>query len=358
MTDVFERLRAANPEPACERPDIADVWRKLEQTKSGPVARVLRGCGWHRSRMVSAVLLALGVIPVVAMVAVVTSAGGGRRAAAGGASLAGFAAPRLHPGQALYTTEIDVESIQWPTDTPVNGGGFIGNSAIPARGLVQYRRDLESWNGYDGMVRTRARPDGPPRFIGGAQDRAEWNAEFQAHKRAWLAGFGPVLVGGTGFDLVDRRLTYAQLLRFPTNPAAVLRIIRAAATPAGADPITVVFALLGGTPLLSSAREAVIRAAEELPGVRYLGPARDPLGRSGVAIGWSATQPPGPGDRWHLSSEIIINPATHALLATQTTVLTNTHISGVGAGMLLGWRAYVSSRVVSRSSVPTLPRGG
>jgi hypothetical protein len=357
MTDVLDRLRAADPEPGCEPPDIADVWRKLEQTEAGAVPPVRRRSDWQRSRILSAVLLALGLIPVVVVAAVVLGAGGGLGTGSG-APPAGYAAPRLHPGQALYTTEIDVETIPWPTDTPDGSGGFLGNSTMPARGLVQYRRDLEAWDGYDGAIRTRARSAGSPRFIGSTQDRAKWNSQFQANKRAWLAGLGPPLVGGGGYDLVDRRLTYAQVLRFPTDPAVVLQMIRAAAKPAGADPITVVYALLGGTPLLSSARQAVIRAAEELPGVRYLGPATDPLGRRGIALGWTGTRPPGPGERWRLRTELIINPATHALLAIQTRVLTDTHIPGIGAGTLINWRAYESSRAVSESSMPALPHGG
>jgi len=245
-----------------------------------------------------------------------------------------------------------MDSVQWPTEMPDRSGRFLGYSTVPARGIVVSREDLEQWSAYDAMVRTRSRRSGEPVFIGGAPAKARWNTEFQREKRAWQVGPGPSVVGGAGFFGVDHRLSYAQVLHFPTDPAVVLRMIRAAAAPAGAAPITVVASLLSGTPLLRSARAAMIRAAEELPGIRYLGPSRDPLGRSGVAIGWIGTEP-----RQHSGSlahphQDDLQPCNrrgarranehahqHAHLPTQY-------------GHPAELAAFVSSRVVSVSSMP------
>ena len=97
-----------------------------------------------------------------------------------------------------------------------------------------------------------------------------------------------------------------------------------------------------------------IRAAEELSGVRYLGPARDPLGRRGVALGFTSVEPGSTADRWRIRSELVFDPVTDALLALQARLLSNTGIPGLRTDTLLDWRVFVSSRAVSESGMPAL----
>lgn len=68
-----------------------------------------------------------------------------------------------------------------------------------------------------------------------------------------------------------------------------MRLVRAAERP-GSDMFDA-FAGLLSEPLRAPARAAVFRAIAKLPGVRYLGHIREPLGRPGVAVGIVQTAP-------------------------------------------------------------------
>lgn len=306
----------------------------------------------YRRRRRWAVLIALLTAMLAGWIANDGFSGGTPTPTAIGAT--GMAALELRPGQAVYTSAVNVDTIQWPSLEPAAGGGFLG-SPKPTRGLVQYKANLGLWSAQNGAIRTKSHLASGPNFIGSAQARSAWNRDFQAHRQAWTNGLErSPLVGGQGFFLAGQRITYRQLLDLPTDPAILLRRIRAAATPSGADPIGVVDTLLTEVPLPARERAAVIRAAELLPGVRYLPSVRDPLGRAGAALATEGTEPPGPTSRWRLEVEYIFNPHTYAFLAEGSTLISPTSVQGVGTGFHLDWRAYISTKIVPQSTLPPL----
>jgi peptidoglycan glycosyltransferase len=71
MTDLLERLAAANPVPRAERPPIEELWRKVSELDAEPRRR--RGTRWGRfaGRIVRAVPTAIAIAVPVAVVAAI-----------------------------------------------------------------------------------------------------------------------------------------------------------------------------------------------------------------------------------------------------------------------------------------------
>jgi penicillin-binding protein A len=71
MTDLLERLAAANPVPRADRPPIEELWRKLAELDAEPRGR--RGARWGRfaRRIVRAVPTAIAIAVPVAVVAAI-----------------------------------------------------------------------------------------------------------------------------------------------------------------------------------------------------------------------------------------------------------------------------------------------
>jgi peptidoglycan glycosyltransferase len=71
MTDLLERLAAANPVPRADRPPIEELWRKLSELDAEPRRR--RGARWGRfaRRIVRAVPTAIAIAVPVAVVAAI-----------------------------------------------------------------------------------------------------------------------------------------------------------------------------------------------------------------------------------------------------------------------------------------------
>lgn len=271
----------------------------------------------------------------------------------------GLAAPRLHPGQAWFTSELGMLASPWEPVTahPVPPPTQILPSS---RAIAEERFRSENWTFYDGNGRGRSSQVGRPRFFGSAAERARWIAAG-ATPRVIVTNGGSVTMGANGFTVGTKNLTYQQVLHFPTDPTAVLKFL-AAAEPAGSDALDSSTSLLTQVPLLPAARAAVFRALAKIPGVRYLGPARDPLGRTGVAIAIDRTATeriltingPRTGSVERIRSELIFNPQTAWLLAQETLLLNPPQIPGVRAPFPTSWTAYLSSRIVPKSNAPTL----
>lgn len=321
----------------------------------------------RRLRLTLASATAVGL--VVLVVGFISLGGGSGDANAAGKVLeqaarnaaSGLTAPRLHPGQAWFTKELGLIASPWE---PVTSGQVPPTTVLPSsRAVTEDRFRSENWMFYDGNGRGRGGQVGRPRFFGSAADRARWIARG-SHPTVIEANGGSVTVA-SGFSVGATSLSYQQVLDFPTDPTAVLRFL-AAAEPAGSDALDSITSLLVQVPLPPAARAAVYRALAKIPGVRYLGPARDPLGRGGVAVAIDriATERiftidgPKAVAFIHLRSELIFNPHTAGLLAQETLLLDPPHIPGVRAPFPTSWTAYVTSRVVPQSSAPTLKQLG
>jgi hypothetical protein len=273
----------------------------------------------------------------------------------------GLAAPRLHPGQAWFTRELTMIASPWE---PVTPGQLPPTSVVPSsHAVAESQSRSETWTFYDGNGRSRGGHVGRARFFGSAAERARWIAAG-ANPRAIGANGGSVTISN-GFSVGTKNLTYQQVLRFPTDPTAVLRFL-VAAEPAGSDAIDSITNLLTQVPLLPAARAAVFRAIARIPGVRYLGSTRDPLGRAGVAVAIDRTATeriftiggPRTAAVVHVRSELIFNAQTAGLLGQETLLLNPPHIPGVRAPFATSWTAYLTSRVVPQSSAPTLKQLG
>jgi hypothetical protein len=343
---------------------IPDLEKQLVRAAERASATSQRPRRW---RLTLASTTAVGL--VVLAIAAIDLGGGSSAANAAGKVLeqaarsaaSGLAAPRLHPGQAWFTREMDMIASPWQPLTP---GQLPPTFVVPSsRAVVESRSRSESWTFYDGNGRGHGRQVGRPRFFGSAAERALWQTKGSHPTVIEANGYGVTL--SNGFSIGTKTLSYEQVLHFPTSPAAVLRFL-AAAEPAGSDALDSVTSLLVQVPLLPAARAAVFRALEQIPGVRYLGPTHDPLGRPGVAIAIDRTATEriftvnGPKNTavLHIRSELIFNPQTAGLLAQETLLLNPPHIPGVRPPFLTSWSVYLTSRVAPQSSAPTLKQLG
>jgi hypothetical protein len=344
---------------------IPDLEKQLVRAAGRASAAPTRRRRHWRLTLASAVSMALVVVAVAAI-----ELGGASSEANATAKVleqaarnaaSGLAAPLLRPGQAWFTRELDMIASPWE---PPARGQLPPSTILPtSTAIAESKSRSEQWTFYDGNGRGRSRQVGQPQFYGNAAERQQWLATG-AQPRVIEANGSAVTISN-GFTVGTKTLSYQQVLHFPTSPSAVLKFL-ASAEPIGSDALDSITSLLTQVPLGPGARAAVFRALEQIPGVRYLGPARDPLGRAGVAIALdrAATERiftsdgPENGAPVHLRSELIFNPRSAALLAQETLVLNPPRISGVHAPFPTSWSAYLTSRVVPQSNAPTLKQLG
>lgn len=149
---------------------------------------------------------------------------------------------------------------------------------------------------------------------------------------------------------------YAQLVRLPTDPGKLRRWIERHAINPGSTcapgisdchTFNFVESLLVGGPLPPQLSAALYRVIAGLPGMRLIGPTRDPLGRPGVAVGFFFKHQPG-------RAELIFNPTTGVFLAERGISLDpKTMHAPVGA--VVYWSAMEHGGVVSSEYQPTTP---
>jgi hypothetical protein len=149
---------------------------------------------------------------------------------------------------------------------------------------------------------------------------------------------------------------YEQLVRLPTDPGKLRRWIERRAINPGStcasgvsdcNTFSFVESLLVGGPLPPKLSAAVYRVVADLPGMRLIGPTRDPLGRPGVAVGYFFKHQPG-------RAELIFNPTTGVFLAERGISLDpKTMHAPVGA--VLDWSATEPGGVVRSEYQPTAP---
>lgn len=180
-----------------------------------------------------------------------------------------------------------------------------------------------------------------------AADATAWRAA--GSPRSWItsvavsmAAAAPVtsaqqLNGDVGYAVGDGTwLTAAQFRAFPADPvklkALMIRYIYqdySKVPGTGMPPLTE--SLLSEAvnllqdPVTPPVRSAIYRVLAGLPGVRSLGPMRDPLGRSGYGIEIGSAEMAGgtyEADEAGDNAVAIISPATGALLATEVLAIT------------------------------------
>ncbi len=150
---------------------------------------------------------------------------------------------------------------------------------------------------------------------------------------------------------------YTQLVRLPTDPSKLRRWIERQAINPGSTCATGVLdcqtfsfveALVAGGPLPPKLSAALYRVIADLPGMRLIGPTRDPLGRPGVAVGYFFKHQPG-------RAELIFNPTTGVFLAERGISLDPKKMHAP-IGAIDNWKAIEHAGVVSSEYQPTAPR--
>jgi hypothetical protein len=363
--DVLDLLRDRNPVPVDPAaPPIEGVLARLDETAAVTADAGRLGRGGRRARLGGwAIMVAGAAVAAAVVLGLLATHRSSPRRTTGSAGTGGLVAPLLRPGQAWYYLAIQQDTTPWqPPGAPNEIGPAPFDLSPASRAVVVGRFDVQNWITFNGAQRTRGRDLGKPRFIGSAGYRAGWIKEHRV---------GPAVASASsttpGFDVGAKTLSYAQMLRFPTDPAAVLKLL--GSRPPAADRLAEFSTLLESVPLLPAARAAVFEALARLPGITDLGTVRDPLGRTGIALAApeatpSFRNPPaGPLARLLKRStgglptrvELIFDPATMALLASETVLLEPSRIPGISTGYPLTWIAYESSHAVSASWVPRGP---
>jgi len=307
----------------------------------------------------SAASLAMVAIVIVA-VDRIHGRGGSRTQAIheGGPGLAG---PVLRSGQAWFVVSIEQNTTPWQPPSTFNVSvppPTVVNAAT--RAAVVSRAQFEDWTLISGDGRGDGRLVGSPRFIGSAADRALWRS-LGSHPLVQLAT-GVSTTSASGFAVGDHTFSFSQLLRFPTDPAAVLRLFPAPRLLTVPNQVSEIASALESVPFPPAARIALFDAIANLRGVQHLGRVRDPLGRPGTAF--ATTTPPeplpptGPGSTagapLPVRNELIFDATTKALLASETVLLKPSPVRGIGTGYPISWTAYVVSTTVPSSEVPTI----
>ncbi|MFI0818195.1 CU044_5270 family protein [Streptomyces sp. NPDC021098] len=165
-----------------------------------------------------------------------------------------------------------------------------------------------------------------------------------------------------------RNVTYADLRRLPGDTAKLkARLADLYAEDGGSevkDRTEWMWQQAAGLitlPVKPAVRAAAYRVIAGLPGIRSLGEVTDPLGRKGIGFALPANEVP---DYGAVRSELIVDPATGALLADrQTLTKPNAKAAGAGltAGTVVNYTATVTAKWTDRQLKPrwtgTAPSG-
>lgn len=274
---------------------------------------------------------------------------GGRSADRLVSAKGGLAAPPIARGQAWYTRELAVHTALWPPVTPQLPGQPFRKQGAP-RAVIQNTSRVESWV-YDGGKTTVSHVAIPTRYYGNRRDRAHLLAMRQLRVGDRDSGGSDIQ---PGYSIAETSLSYQQVQDFPADPDHIVKFLQRARVPV---ELPWLVTLLEQIPFKATVREAVLRTAAQLPNVHNLGKVRDPLGRTGTALGIDTQVPPKfsyaapPQLRWSYRTELIYDPSTAALLASETVLLSRTQIPGVGPGFALNWTAYEQSHAVAKPPV-------
>lgn len=304
-------------------------------------------------RASEAIALVAAVAAVIAVVVVIASAGRGSQPAAplrpasaaaaldeaARAAAAGTLSPTLRRGQAWFAEEVRAY-----VSPAVPGGGLSGPVG----------RDIwtwQSWSGRSGAVSGGFISIGGGGGAAGAPGFSQWSGSFisqsafrsPARLLRALGGFG----GYFGYNVPGGSPVQ------DTDTSPLTKLAKAAA-------------LLGEVQLRPVQRAVVFRAIAQLPGLTYLGSARDALGRPGVAV--AATGSPRVLDaaapqRYQL--ELIFDASRGKVLGFRTIALQAVRApadraegvpraADVKAGELIFAWAYEHTGIVGVADLPSL----
>ncbi|GAA2270433.1 hypothetical protein GCM10010402_28200 [Actinomadura luteofluorescens] len=212
------------------------------------------------------------------------------------------------------------EGFQWAGARTGDGGAFYGRD-LPARPLTP--QDAAAWKraGSPGTFRVWEKDH----YSTYTRGTTQWKANREGASRG-----GTFLVGG-------RTMTVAQIQGLPTDPGALAKMFfdsggkAGVPVPAGrpmspSDKMLVTSDLLELSPLPPKVRAGLMRALAAQPGIRAVGRATDPLGRTGVALAAADEPvrvdaglgaPPQEQGEYRVRSELVFDRRDGMLLAEQ-----------------------------------------
>jgi hypothetical protein len=359
VIDELERMLIAS----CYGPPASDRERRRRQRLRRRWAAAGISAAACTAAAIAAIVLASGSVEPSAAQALDRAA----TAAANGP------AQSLRPGQYWYTRTIvstDQPVPVVPTPTPS------GPAKLPAMVNLDLRQSSETWIGIDGTIRQRnitlserfASPAGRKRWLASRQALPSFGTSDSI---TGGAGWFPPQSSGLG-DLGDGLFSYRELVSLPIGVPELRAAIERAQTALGgrqqhglsmqasrgvgvagmqvvAKPSAVdrraiedlnTIASLLATPVAPGVRAALYRVAASLPGVEYDGPARDPLGRAGVAVSVG---------RSDSEMRMIFDPHTGALLSSSY------RPGQAGRGVGLGGLTETIVAQAMASSIDSLP---
>ena len=245
----------------------------------------------------------------------------------------------LRPGQFFYTkTE-----------------GFEAGIAFGGRAYYYFRPvTRETWVAPDGSGRHRE-IDGHLQFATAA------DAAYFYHA---LRNQPDILNGRSADSTLDPGGSpYQDLSNYPTDPAKLKQRLERrkpgtleSAPRGNADTFVIIGDLLRYTYAPPAVRSALYKVASQLPGVQLIGPTHDQLGRPGIGVAYGLPQPQGRASK-NLSNELIFDPKTSTLLATQWVVVHRFNGAPFPPGTVINSTAYVAFGVVNSTSatIPATP---
>ncbi|HKS78397.1 MAG TPA: CU044_5270 family protein [Gaiellaceae bacterium] len=247
----------------------------------------------------------------------------------------------LRPGQFFYTKTEGFEA-------GIEGGGS-------QRANYSFRPvTRETWVAPDGSGRHRE-IDGHLQFATAA------DAAYFYHA---LRNQPDILNGHSSDSSVDPGGSpYQDLSNYPTDPAKLKQRLERRtpgaleSAPRGdADTFLIIGNLLRYTYAPPAVRSALYKVASQLPGVQLIGPTHDQLGRPGIGVAYGLPQPQGHASK-NLSNELIFDPKTSTLLATQWVVVHRFNGAPFPPGTVIDSTAYVAFGVVNSTSatIPATP---
>jgi hypothetical protein len=168
--------------------------------------------------------------------------------------------------------------------------------------------------------------------------------------------------GLRGIDWWSRTLSVTQLQQLPADPArlhallldAVRGVVPGAparGSEAEAQDVLSLAATLLDAPVAPDVRAAAYRVMASVPGTRSLGRVRDPLGRPGIGLAFSSPTGDARSYPWRRSEEVVIDPATGTLLATEDVAASS---RDVRAGTPTYYRAVIAAGWTDQTP-PTTP---
>ncbi|MFN2544790.1 MAG: CU044_5270 family protein [Actinomycetota bacterium] len=197
----------------------------------------------------------------------------------------------------------------------------------------------EAWIGTDGSGRL-VETTGDPTFPS-ERDRV-----------VWIAAGRPDLGGNQTHDDAfpaaapdEGGLFYFDLANLPTDPDKLRELIEdrkvEGGPPGNAETFTIIGDMLRETYAPPALRAALYRIVSDLPGVEYVGPVTDDLGRQGVAVAF-------PESDSGVRQELIFDQDTAVLLGERTVIVDATDSPAMheGAGTILTSATYIASGIV------------